>query len=177
MQTRADVVVTFYSYDLGEHFPHAFFTTQGELSDGAVIDAQYGFTPIIITPAILLGSINGEVSDLPEKYIQKSNPHFAIDLDDGQYETLMAVVKDWSDRPGKSYNLNKRNCVHFVRDALIAIGISVNEESSNFKKPKSFLREVSTLNLSLQLPLSGTSSAQIPIAPPAPPVAPSIEGP
>ena len=176
-QAWANVIVTFYSYDLGENYPHAFFTAQGHLSDGTVIDNQYGFTTKIITPTILFGSVKGYVRGTSKKYIQKSDPHFAIALTDEDYQSVMDIVQDWSSRPGKSYNLNKRNCVHFVRDVLVALGIKVNEESSNFKKPKSYLREVSTLNPYLEWPISGKSKESISVATPAMPTASAIERP
>ena len=49
---------------------------------------------------------------------------------------------------GKSYNLNKRNCVHFVMEAAALLGLSVNRNSKFFKKPKSFLFEVMRLPIS-----------------------------
>ncbi len=150
----ADVRVTFYSHDFGDHFPHAFFTAQGELSTGVKIDDKYGFTARQISPAILLGSVKGYISPPSDQYTQQSMPHFTLVLNDEQYGDLMEVVKKWKMIPGKSYNLNKRNCVHFVRDALAVLGYAVNRKSKFFKKPKSFLKEVKTLNPILQFPLA-----------------------
>lgn len=150
----ADVRVTFYSHDFGDHFPHAFFTAQGELSTGIKIGDKYGFTAMQISPAILLGSVKGRISQPTDKYTQQSMAHFTLVLNDQQYGDLMEVVNKWEMIPGKSYSLNKRNCVHFIRDALVVLGYSVNRKSKFFKKPKSFLREVKTLNPILQFPLA-----------------------
>lgn len=147
---EADVSVTFYSHDFGEHFPHAFFVAQGNLSDGALIDEAFGFTASNISPAILLGSVKGHVSTPKTKYIQNSKPHFTLLLDDEQYHNLKLVVHKWNAIPGKSYSLNKRNCVHFIAESLTTLGYTVNIKSKYFKKPKSFLREVKTLNPALQ---------------------------
>jgi hypothetical protein len=53
--------------------------------------------------------------------------------------------------PGKSYSLNKRNCVHFVMEAAALLGLSVNRNSKFFKKPKSFVLEMMKLNPTLRL--------------------------
>lgn len=143
----AQVQVTFYSRDFGEVFPHTYFATQGTLSDGRAVPAtNYGFTAKSVTPAILLGSVVGEVIAMNDTYVRKSNRHFTLTLDDAAYRRLMAVVEDWRKRPGKSYNLNRANCVHFVRDALQTLGLKTNPKTDFFGKPKSFLNEVEALN-------------------------------
>jgi len=147
----ADVSVTFYSHDFDDHFPHAFFVANGDLSNGVVIDDAFGFTAKKISPTILLGSVKGHVSRPSIKYIQNSMMHFTVILDDKQYKNLKLVVEKWERIPGKSYNLKKRNCVHFTADILKALGLTINVNSKHFKKPKSFLREVTALNSDLKL--------------------------
>ena len=63
----------------------------------------------------------------------------------------MAFVEEWRNLPGKSYNLGKRNCVHFAMEAAALLGLSVNRQSKFFKKPKSFILEVMKLNSGLKL--------------------------
>ena len=148
---RADVDVTFYSHDFGENFPHTFFTAKGELANGEVIDTNYGFTAVNVTPAILWGSVLGEIETSTPNYISKSDPHFTVTLQDAAYARLVTVVQKWRDKPQKSYSLNKRNCVHFIADAIATLGYDINADTKNWKKPKSFLREVMTLNPGLSL--------------------------
>ncbi len=146
----ASIKVTFYSHDFDDHFPHAFFSVQGNFENGSPINKKFGFTAKKISPAILLGSVQGRISAPSPKYIQKSNPHFTIVLNDQEYVALLTVVETWQNKSGKSYNLKKHNCVHFIRDALVALGYKVNPKSKYYKKPKSFLREVTALNPGLQ---------------------------
>ena len=146
---RADVDVTFYSHDFGDSFPHAFFTLKGKLEDGQMIDTSYGFTAVKISPAILWKSVTGEVQTPKDKYIDKSNPHFKITINDSDYAKLMSVVKKWENREQKSYNLKKRNCIHFTSEAIAALGYKFNPESKYWRKPKSFMLEVLELNPSL----------------------------
>ena len=151
-QARAEIIATFYSHDFGDHFPHAFFTLKGTVEvTGEVVDTNYGFTAKSTTPAILWGSVTGIIESKEAKYIEDSNPHFTLKLDDTQYKSLIAHVEKWRNIPGKSYNLNKQNCVHFVMEAAELLGLTVNRKSKLFKKPKSFVLEMMKLNPDLKL--------------------------
>ena len=151
-QARAEIMATFYSHDFGDHFPHTFFTLKGTVeATGEAVDTNYGFTAKSTSPAILLGSVTGIIEIKNAKYIEDSNPHFTLRLDDAQYQLLIAHVEKWRNLPGKSYNLNKQNCVHFVMEAAALLGLSVNRKSKLFKKPKSFVLEMMTLNPHLKL--------------------------
>lgn len=151
-QARAEIMATFYSHDFGDHFPHTFFTLKGTVeATGEAVDTNYGFTAKSTSPAILLGSVTGIIETKNAKYIADSNPHFTLKLDDTQYQSLIAHVEKWRNMPGKSYNLNKQNCVHFVMEAAVLLGLSVNRKSKLFKKPKSFVLEMMTLNPDLKL--------------------------
>jgi hypothetical protein len=149
---RAEVVATFYSHDFGDHFPHTFIKLKGTHdATGKSVDTNYGFTAVSVSPAILMGSVKGMIETKDAKYVSKSNAHFSIRLSDAQYEALIAHVEKWRNLGGKSYNLNKRNCVHFVMEAAVLLGLSVNRKSKFFKKPKSFVLEVMKLNPGLKL--------------------------
>lgn len=148
---EAEVVATFYSHDFGDHFPHAFVKLKGNVdATGEAVDTNFGFTAVNVSPAILMGSVNGMVETKDAKYIAASNPHFSVKLSDSEYQRFMAFVEKWRTLPGKSYNLGKRNCVHFAMEAAALLGLSVNRQSRYFKKPKTFLLEVMGLNKALK---------------------------
>ncbi|MCA0209091.1 MAG: hypothetical protein LCH74_08535 [Proteobacteria bacterium] len=150
---RAEVVVSFYSHDFGDRFPHAFIVMKGTLdSNGEVVDANYGFTATSISPAILLGSVKGKVESSEPDYIAKSDRQFDVTVDDATYARLLAKVAEWRDREQPSYSLGKRNCVHFVMELAEVVGLKVDRKSKLFKKPKSFLIEVRGLNPALTDP-------------------------
>lgn len=145
--TRAEVVVSFYSHDFGDRFPHAFIVLKGKIdATGEMVDVNYGFTASSVSPAILLGSVKGEVQTSKPDYIAKSDRQFDVTVDDATYARLMAKVAEWRDREQPSYSLNRRNCVHFVMELAEVVGLTVNRKSKLFKKPKSFLIEVKGLN-------------------------------
>ena len=155
LPAQADVAVTFYSHDFGKNFPHAFFVVEGTLDSGEIIDTSYGFTAVNVTPALLWGSVLGHVETPKPDYIASSNAHFSVVVDDDKYNELMALVQEWRDAPQKSYNLNKRNCVHFASEAVALLGYKFNAKTKNWKKPKSFMLEVQELNPDLQMANNG----------------------
>ncbi len=149
---RAEVAATFYSHDFGDHFPHALVKLTGTVdATGESVDTNYGFTAVNTSPAILMGPVKGMIETKDAKYLTKSNPHFTLRLSDAEYARLMTMVEQWRALPGKSYSLNKRNCVHFAMEAAALLGLKVNRDSKFFKKPKSFLLEVMRLNPDLKL--------------------------
>jgi hypothetical protein len=142
----AQVVLSFYSHELGSSFPHAFVALKGKTEEGRDVDTNYGFTAKTLTPAILMGSVRGVVETSKPSYIASSDRQFSVQLDDRQFRDVLAVVERWRTRPGKSYNLNKSNCIHFVGEVAQAVGLKVVFEKALIKKPRSFLLSLVTLN-------------------------------
>src|SRR3954471_3220820 len=137
----AAVRITFYSKELGTSFPHAFVTMDGTLDrSGERIDVDYGFTAKSVTPAILFGAVKGEViSDHGKSYIRASDKHFSLSLSDAEYDRVMAVIARWRALPQPSYDLSKRNCVHFVADVAAGLGMRADIPVKLMKKPRSYL--------------------------------------
>ena len=147
----AEVIVAFYSHEFGSSFPHAFVTVKGTPERGGTpIDTNYGFTAKSVTPAILMGPVAGSVEDVTPKYVASSNRQFAVKISDAHYDAMMAVVAKWRAIPGKSYSLNKRNCVHFVGEIGQALGLKVVFNAKLMKKPEGFLLSLIALNPSLK---------------------------
>lgn len=145
----AQVVLSFYSHELGSSFPHAFVVLKGK-AEGRDVDTNFGFTAKTLTPAILMGSVHGVVETSKPSYIASSDRQFSVQLDDRQFKDVLAVVERWRTRPGKSYNLNKSNCIHFVGEIAQAVGLKVVFEKALIKKPRSFLLSLVSLNPGLK---------------------------
>ncbi|MBA3676236.1 MAG: hypothetical protein H0W74_02380 [Sphingosinicella sp.] len=144
---HAAVTLTFYSKELGNSFPHAFIELSGTTGPQQVpVQSTVGFTAKHISPAILTGSVEGEVQPVTDGYKRGSNRHFSILLTDDQYARVAAEVERWRTMPGKSYNLNKRNCVFFVGDVAKAAGLIVVENPKLMKKPRSFTQSIMEMN-------------------------------
>jgi len=142
----AQVVLSFYSHELGSSFPHAFVVLKGKTEEGRDVDTNFGFTAKTLTPAILMGSVRGVVETSKPSYVASSDRQFSVQLDDRQFKDVLAVVERWRTRPGKSYNLNKSNCIQFVGEVAQAVGLKVVFEKALIKKPRSFLLSLVTLN-------------------------------
>lgn len=144
----AKVTITFWSRDMGgSSFPHAFVTLVGTLdADGAPVDTSFGFTAKAVTPAILLGSVAGRIDVTARDYIARSDAHFSAEISDEQYGAVLKLVDEWGENGDHHYNLNKRNCVHFVAEAARRAGLAVVEDPALMKKPHSFVVSLEPLN-------------------------------
>lgn len=150
-QAAAAVSVSFYSHSLGSSFPHALVVLSGKPDrGGAAVDANFGFTAKSVTPAVLMGPVAGVIEGATPKYIKSSDLQFTVTISDQQYDQLLALVDKWRNLPQKSYDLGKRNCVHFVGSVAELLGLKVSYDKKLMKKPKTFLLTIIGLNPGLK---------------------------
>lgn len=144
---RASITMTFWSQELGNEFPHAFFALRGVPdAGGAPVDVNYGFTARSLTPAILFGTVRGRLDTATPGYMRRSDVQFSVILTDAQYAAVLALVREWGETGDTRYNLNRRNCVHFVQEAARRAGLSGTDRPALMKKPRSYLRAVAAAN-------------------------------
>lgn len=144
---HAAVRLDFYARDTDSRFPHAYVALSGTLdSTGEVIEANFGFTPYSITPAVLFGRINGHVVTGGPDYVAQGQLRFSLVLTDAEYARVMAVVEEWENFPQPSYDLDTRSCVTFVGAIAEAVGLSTPSEESLTRRPASFLLAVAEMN-------------------------------
>jgi len=135
----AAVEIAFYSKEFGDSFPHAFVRLEGTLdANGAAVDANYGFTARHVSPAVLFGSVTGEIISAGHAYIADSDRHVSFVLSDQEYGVVLETVERWRTLDQPSYNLNRRNCVFFVADVARALGMVANTPPALMKKPRSY---------------------------------------
>lgn len=135
----AAVEITFYSREFGSQFPHGFVTLVGTPDRGGDrIDSNYGFTATHVTPALLFGSVRGKVDSAGDGYIRNSDAHFAVTLSDAEYDSVMATVERYRTQRQPSYNLNRRNCVHFIAEIAAAIGMRAELPRRLTRRPGAF---------------------------------------
>lgn len=148
LPAQAAVVITFWSHEFGNHFPHAFFTLRGTPdAGGPAVDLNYGFTPKAISPAILFGPVKGRIDIARRGYMEGSDAQFSVVLSDAQYAAIRALVDEWDEVKGDgTYRMNSRNCVHFVQEAARRAGIANVEFPALMKKPRSYLKAVAAAN-------------------------------
>jgi hypothetical protein len=153
MPAHAAVMIAFYAHKLGNkgfwvEFPHAYIALNGRAdAGGPVIKGNYGFTPPVVGPAILLGRVNGAVIGADDAYVAKDTPAFSLPLTDKQYVAVIEVIKRWQNAPQPSYDLETHNCVTFVKEIAAAIGLNTTEDNTFVRDPAGFLADLKTRNI------------------------------
>ena len=143
----AAVDLIFYSKEFGGGFPHAFVALEGvDDRSGEKIHANYGFTATHISPAILLGSVKGEVMSAEADYVARSDAHFAVTLSDAELDAVTATIERWRTAAQPSYNLDKRNCVFFVADIAETLGMKADRPKALMRRPRSYIESVTAAN-------------------------------
>lgn len=152
----ASVTVHFQSFNgsvLFGRYPHTFVVLQGTLdATGQQIDENYGFTAKRVTPAILSGPVEHAILAEEPKYIESTNRHFSVTVPDKTYWRIRAEVDAWRDMPGKGYDLENRNCIHFVGAIAKIVGLTVTYPRKLMRKPKAWLNLMAKQNPWLNAP-------------------------
>jgi hypothetical protein len=147
---QAKVAVTFHSFSgsfLTGRYPHAFVEFDGTLDDtGEVIHTNYGFSAVSAGPQVLAGPVKASIYTEKERYVRSTNHHFTIEVSDATYRRMMAETVAWRDAPGKFYDLDKRNCIHFVGRIAELGGLRVDYPHDLLRHPKAWLNHIAELN-------------------------------
>ncbi len=146
----AHVMLSFHSFNgslFGSRFPHTFVVMEGTLnSTGATINENYGYTAVHISPALLSGNVLGTIMIEKPKYVTSTNRHFTVPIGDAQYHQIVSEMQTWRDAPGKAYNLDHHNCVHFVARIAEMVGLHVDVPQNMVRRPKLWLNYVARMN-------------------------------
>jgi hypothetical protein len=146
----AEVQIHFHSFNGSMFFgryPHTFIVLDGTLAEnGKAVNENYGFSARVASPAVFAGPVNHMVLAEKPAQIVKTNRHFSITLTDAQYHRIIAEVRAWQDAPGKYYDLDKRNCIHFVGRMAELAGLKVDYPQDMLRRPKMWLNHIAALN-------------------------------
>jgi hypothetical protein len=146
----AQVELSFHSFNgsvLVGRYPHAFIVLEGTLEEtGEQVNENYGFTAKSVGPSVLRGPVAHDILVEEAKYIRKTNRHFTIPISDAQYRRIVAEMKAWRDAPGKYYDLDTRNCIHFVGRMAEIVGLKVDYPDDMLRRPKKWLNHITALN-------------------------------
>ncbi|WP_245228709.1 hypothetical protein [Pontixanthobacter sp. CEM42] len=150
LPAAAEVKMSFHSFNgsvLFGRYPHAFVRLKGTMkATGKAVDENYGFTAKKVSTAILRGPVEHDILIEDEKYMKKTNVHFTVTLTDAQVEQVRATMREWRDAPGKYYDLEKRNCIHFVGAMAQIAGLKVDYPKKMLRRPKKWLNYISEKN-------------------------------
>lgn len=147
---QARVEVHFQSFNgslFGGRFPHAFVVFEGTLDEtGEPVFENYGFSARRVSPAVLRGPVEHVVMVEEDRYIHSTNRHFTVPVSDATYRRMKAEMIAWRDAPGRYYDLDTRNCIHFVGRMAQLAGLSVDYPDKLLRKPRAWLNHIATLN-------------------------------
>jgi len=147
---EAQVQVSFHSFSgsfLTGRYPHAFVAFDGTLDDtGERIHTNYGFSARSAGPSVLAGPVEQGMYTEKEKYVRSTNNHFTITVSDATYRRMVQEMVAWRDAPGKYYDLDHRNCIHFVGAIAQIGGLTVDYPPSMIRHPKEWLNHIAALN-------------------------------
>lgn len=175
LPAQAAVTITFWSHELGNSFPHAFFTLRGTPdAGGPPVDVNYGFTAKSVSPALLIGTVPGRLDISTPGYMRGSDAQFSVVLTDQQYTDILTLIADWDDKTGDGhYNLGNRNCIHFVKEAARIAGLDGLDQPRLMRKPRSYLKAVEAANTGRVTPVNLHGSVYLVQLPPLPTTQPS----
>lgn len=146
----AAVQVHFHSFNgsmFASRFPHTFVVFDGTLdATGERVFENYGFSARSATPDVLLGPVAHKIYIEDDRYIRTTNRHFSITVSDATYRRMKEEMIAWRDAPGKYYDLDTRNCIHFVGRIAALGGLQVDYPKALLRKPKAWLNHVGELN-------------------------------
>ena len=150
LPAQAEVTMSFHSFNgsvLFGRYPHTFVVLKGTVErTGEVVDENYGFTAKKVTTAILNGPVEHDVMVEEDKYIRKTNRHFTVTISEDQLKQVRATMRKWRDAPGKYYDLDTRNCIHFVGEIARIMGLKVEYPKKMLRRPKKWLNHITEMN-------------------------------
>lgn len=145
----AAVQVSFHSFNgsvLWGRYPHTFVVFEGTLENGRRINENYGFSARSTTEAMTNGPATHMMLTETANTIAESNRHFSVTVSDATYRRLRAEVIAWRDYPGRYYDLDERNCIHFVARIATLAGLRADVPSDYLRRPKAWLNYVGRQN-------------------------------
>ena len=146
----AQVTIHFHSFNgsvLFGRFPHTFVVFEGTLdATGERIEENFGFGAASVTAAASGGPARHVIYSEEARQIPRTNRHFSLPLTDAQYRTLRAEVEVWRNQPGRYYELDRRNCIHFVARLAQLLGLRADVPQDLVRRPRAWLNQVVRLN-------------------------------
>ena len=146
----AQVTLSFHSFNgsvVFGRYPHTFIVLEGTLdSTGKVINENYGYTATSVGPIMVGRTAPGKIMIEKPKYLVSTNRHFSVPLTDAQYYAVIAEVRSWWDDPAHPYDLERRNCIHFVGRIAELVGLRVQLPQNLLRRPKAWLNLVTRIN-------------------------------
>ncbi|MGB7419702.1 MAG: hypothetical protein WA918_11040 [Erythrobacter sp.] len=149
-----EVRIHFHSFNgsvLFGRFPHTFVVLEGTLEEtGAPVSENYGFSAKRPNASVLKGPVEHVLLTETPRNVARTNRHFSLTITDEQYHEITAEIRRWQNAPGRYYDLDTRNCIHFVGRMATMLGLRVEYPETMLRRPKKWLNHITTLNPGLR---------------------------
>ena len=145
----AQVDVHFHSFNgsvLWGRYPHTFVVFEGALEDGTRVKENFGFSARSSAQAITSGPAEHMIVTEREDTIEDTNRHFSVTVTPAQYRRLRSEVLAWRNHPGRFYDLDENNCIHFVARMAQMVGLTADVPSQYLRRPKAWLNYITRRN-------------------------------
>ena len=63
-----------------------------------------------------------------------------------QYRAVLATAEKWRTAPQPSYDIDSTNCVTFVKEVAVAVGLSVSDDRKFIRAPGDFVPDIARRN-------------------------------
>lgn len=147
---QAAVQVHFHSFNgsvLWGRYPHTFVVFEGVLDDtGQRVNENFGFSAKYTSQAITNGPAEHEIIVEDADTIPDTNRHFTVTISDAKYREMRAEVERWRNYPGRYYDLDERNCIHFIAALAELVGVRADVPERFLRRPKAWLNYVTHNN-------------------------------
>ncbi len=147
---QAAVTIYFHSFNgsvVWGRYPHALVVFEGTLDEtGERIHENFGFSATSSMGAISGRPTRHTMLREDDVQIARTNRHFGVELTDAQYHALREEVDRWENHPGLYYDLDERNCIHFVARLAEMIGLHAEVPERFLRRPKAWLNYITGLN-------------------------------
>lgn len=157
----AQVVVSFHGHAGTQvrggflYFPHAYVRFTGTVeATGQAVDQAWGFTAANPGPQLLFMSGAGVLSAPDARYVSEAINYASVTISDETWFAMHARLDDWRTGPGSRYNLNRRNCIHFVAEMARMAGLQTPRDDT--RSPNGFLEQMVAMNPQIAPPSVAT---------------------
>ena len=162
---RAEVVLTLSAHPgtkvAGVYalYPHAFIHLNGTLAaTGMPINETIGFGATSFGPHLLFSRVPGEIGRPGRLQTDGGTDYISVPISDATYNAIMQRVDYWKTPEGGTYDLRRRNCIHFVIEIAEIAGLRAPR--INAMSPNLTLIEAAALNPQYSLGPQGVLHSQ-----------------
>ncbi len=107
---------------------------------------NFGFSAVYSSQAMTNDPAEHEIVVEEDDTIRETNRHFSITVSDEKYRQMRREIERWRNYPGRYYDLDERNCIHFVATLAEMVGVQADVPERFLRRPKAWLNYITRNN-------------------------------